>query len=57
MFGVLLGAVLLNETLELPFIIGSLMVTGGIVLVSGESILRSRKAAPAATQPCQSEAP
>lgn len=56
MFGVLLGAVLLNETLELPFIIGAVMVTGGIVLVSGESLLRARRSPAAAVQPCPPKA-
>jgi drug/metabolite transporter (DMT)-like permease len=42
LFGVLLGAVLLDETLELSFMIGSVLVVSGITLVSGESWIRQK---------------
>ena len=39
-FGVLLGAWLLSEPLEPSFLIGSALVIAGVILVSGESLIR-----------------
>lgn len=43
LFGVGFGSWLLGERLQLPFVIGSLMVLGGIVLVSGHDLLFGAK--------------
>lgn len=39
-FGVLLGAWLLSEPLEPSFLAGSALVIAGVILVSGENLIR-----------------
>ncbi len=40
LFGILFGVLILDESLEQRFIVGAVLVMAGIVLVSGQSVLR-----------------
>jgi drug/metabolite transporter (DMT)-like permease len=46
LFGVVLGVQLLGESLEIPFVTGSVMVLAGIGLVSGRAMWPQRSQAP-----------